>query len=141
MNSVYYHHVKYYETDQMKIVHHSNYIRWMEEARIDLMDKLGCGYVEMERRGIVSPVVEVRCRFVSMTRFDDTVAVVTRITGYSGARLSLSYTVTDSATGAVRATGESSHCFLDASGRPAPLKKLAPDFDAAFRREAANVAR
>ena len=37
----YEHHVKYYETDQMRIVHHSNYIRWMEEARMDMMEQMG----------------------------------------------------------------------------------------------------
>ena len=43
----YEHHVKYYETDQMRIVHHSNYIRWMEEARMDMMEQMGFGYDKM----------------------------------------------------------------------------------------------
>ena len=38
----YEHNAKYYETDQMGCVHHSNYIRWMEEARVDLMDQMYC---------------------------------------------------------------------------------------------------
>ena len=52
----YSHKVQYYETDQMGIVHHSNYIRWFEEARTDLMEQMGLGYDEMEARGILSPV-------------------------------------------------------------------------------------
>lgn len=40
----YQHKVQYYETDQMGIVHHSNYIRWFEEARTDYMEKMGMGY-------------------------------------------------------------------------------------------------
>ena len=55
----YEHHVKYYETDQMRIVHHSNYIRWMEEARMDLMEQMGFGYDKMEELEIVSPVLSV----------------------------------------------------------------------------------
>ena len=45
----------YYETDRMDIIHHSNYVRWLEEARVDLMEQLGCPFHEIEERGIVSP--------------------------------------------------------------------------------------
>ena len=44
----------YYETDRMDIIHHSNYVRWLEEARVDLMEQLGCPFHEIEERGIVS---------------------------------------------------------------------------------------
>ena len=40
----YQHKVQYYETDKMGITHHSNYIRWMEEARIDFLEQLGWNY-------------------------------------------------------------------------------------------------
>ena len=55
----YQHKVQYYETDQMGIVHHSNYIRWFEEARTDYMERLGIGYEKMEEQGILSPVLSV----------------------------------------------------------------------------------
>ena len=55
----YIHKVQYYETDQMGIVHHSNYIRWFEEARIDLLEQLGIGYDMIEKEGIISPVIGV----------------------------------------------------------------------------------
>ena len=48
----YEHKTQYYETDQMGIIHHSNYIRWFEEARTDLLRQMGIGYEEMEARGI-----------------------------------------------------------------------------------------
>ena len=67
----YEHHAQYYETDQMGCVHHSNYIRWMEEARVNLMEQMGCGYKAMEASGIMSPVLEVHCQYRSMVRFDD----------------------------------------------------------------------
>ena len=53
----YTHKVQYYETDQMGIVHHSNYIRWFEEARTDFMEQLGMGYAEMEKQGVVGMVL------------------------------------------------------------------------------------
>ena len=59
----YVHKVHYYETDKMGIVHHSNYIRWMEEARVAMLDRLGVGFAKMEALGIYSPVVGVQCRF------------------------------------------------------------------------------
>ena len=56
---LYAHKVQYYETDMMGMVHHANYIRWMEEARIDFMDRLGFSYRKMEEEGVVSPVRSV----------------------------------------------------------------------------------
>lgn len=46
----YLHNAKYYETDQMGIIHHSNYIRWFEEARIDYMNQIGLTYKKNGRR-------------------------------------------------------------------------------------------
>ena len=74
----YEHHAQYYETDQMGCVHHSNYIRWMEEARVNLMEQMGCGYKAMEASGIMSPVLEVHCQYRSMVRFDDHVKCAIR---------------------------------------------------------------
>ena len=53
----YYHNVQYYETDKMGVTHHSNYIRWMEEARIDFFKKLGFDYLDFEKQGVFSPVI------------------------------------------------------------------------------------
>ena len=58
----YEHHAKYYETDQMGIIHHSNYVKWMEEARMDLMDQMGLSYKQMEEMEIISPVLSIAVR-------------------------------------------------------------------------------
>ena len=71
----YLHEVKYYETDKMGVTHHSNYIRFMEEARIDWMDQLGYGFDRMEAEGIVSPVVGVSCNYKKTTTFEDIIEV------------------------------------------------------------------
>ena len=49
----YIHKVNYYETDKMGITHHSNYVRWMEEARIDFLDQLGWSFIKLEEEGII----------------------------------------------------------------------------------------
>lgn len=128
----YRHHANYYETDQMGIIHHSNYIRWMEEARIHAMDEMGFGYRRMEEMGIVSPVLSVHCEYKNMVHFDDTVLIHVWIKEYNGIKLTLGYRMTNEVTGQICTIGESSHCFLDQNGKLISLKKSCPECDAAF---------
>ena len=83
----YEHKTQYYETDQMGIIHHSNYIRWFEEARIDFMDHCGFSYAQMEKDGLISPVLSVSCEYKTMTHFGDTVEIETEITRYNSIKL------------------------------------------------------
>lgn len=120
---VYEHRVQYYETDQMGIVHHSNYIRWFEEARTELLRRAGIGYGKMESMGIISPVLEISAKYRTMTHFEDVVRIHVNIVKFNGILLVLSYQVEDKETGEVRCTGESRHCFLNQAGHPISLKK------------------
>ncbi|WP_024737329.1 acyl-CoA thioesterase [Enterocloster asparagiformis] len=129
----YEHNAKYYETDQMGCVHHSNYIRWMEEARVDLMDQMGCGYRAMEEAGVCSPVLEVNCRYKSMVRFGDTVRIHAWIKEYNGIRMTIGYEMRDVSSGELRTRAESAHCFLTLDGRPVSLKRSYPEWDKLFR--------
>jgi len=129
----YEHQTQYYETDQMGIIHHSNYIRWFESARIWYMDQIGVNYAEMEKAGIISPVLEVNCVYKSMVHFGDVVEIIPEIESYNGVKLELSYRIMDKESGELRTVGSSSHCFLNRAGRPVSLKKDRPIFDAAFR--------
>ncbi|MBR6696639.1 MAG: acyl-CoA thioesterase [Lachnospiraceae bacterium] len=124
--------VNYYETDAMAIVHHSNYIRWFEEARMDYMDKLGVPYKELEDIGIISPTTEVNCKYKSMVRFGDTILIDMSILEYNGIKLTIGYTITDKETGEIRSEGCSKHCFLDRSGKFVTLKKSSPKVHEAF---------
>lgn len=129
---VYEHHAKYYETDQMGIIHHANYIRWMEEARMDLMTQTGFSYKKMEEMGIISPVLAVSCEYRSMVHFDDIVRIEINITKYNGVKLELEYRMTDKATGELRTLARSRHCFLSRSGKPVSLKRACPEIDKIF---------
>ena len=122
----------YYETDQMGIIHHSNYIRWFEEARVDFMDKMGFGYDKMEEEGVASPVLAVACDFKSMVRFGETVEIHVSLHTMTGVRMILSYRVEDHDTGDLRAVGESRHCFINLKGRPVSLQKALPDVFSRF---------
>lgn len=59
----YIHKTQYYETDTMKIVHHSNYVRWMEEARCDMLEQMGIGYDIMENKAFSAP----SCPYTAIT--------------------------------------------------------------------------
>ncbi len=120
----------------MGIVHHSNYIRWFESARIDAMDQMGIPYKRMEERGIISPVLSVSCEYKNMTHFDDPMEVSVTIKEYNGIRLVISYEVRNRETGTVNAVGETSHCYLNKEGKLVSLKKAAPDIHAVFEQYA-----
>lgn len=130
--SAYKHKVQYYETDQMGIVHHSNYIRWFEEARTDFMEKLGMGYDEMEKKGILSPVLGVEATYLRMVRFGDTVTITTRIKEYNGIKLTVAYEVYNDRTGMIHCKGATNHCFLTRMGKPVSLKKEMIEFHNLF---------
>lgn len=128
------HRVQYYETDQMGIVHHSNYIRWFEEARTDLLDRAGISYAEMERRGIIIPVLGVECDYKVMTRFGETALIYSRVEGFTGLRMSISYRVHVQDEASPRCTGLTRHCFLGRDLRPLKMKVLHPEVCALFER-------
>lgn len=129
----YMHVVKYYETDKMGITHHSNYIRWMEEARVDFMAMIGWGYDKMEEMGIISPVMAVNCQYKKSTTFNDTVLIKTDVKEYKGVRIIISYEMRNLSSEEVVFTGTSEHCFLNANGHPLRLKKDFPAFDSVLQ--------
>lgn len=123
---VYVHKVHYYETDKMGITHHSNYIRWMEEARIDFLSQIGLNYAKMEEEGIVSPVVAVNCRYKRSTTFADEIAICVKAKEFKGVKLILEYTMKKLSDDSLVLEGTSEHCFLNEESRPINLKKEFP---------------
>ena len=119
----YRHEVRYYETDKMGITHHSNYIRIMEEARLDWMEQLGYGFDRMEADGIVSPVVGVSCNYKKATTFKDVIEVEVKVKQISEVKLVLAYTMRVGTK--LVCTAESTHCFFD-GGRPAVIADRFP---------------
>ena len=124
----YKHKVQYYETDQMVVVHHSNYIRWFEEARVELLERIGMSYDRLEREGLISPVLGVKAQYKSMVRFGDSVEITPHIEVYNGIKLTISYLVADAATKDIRCLGQTRHCFLNAEGKPVSLKRSYPHY-------------
>ena len=128
------HKVQYYETDQMGITHHSNYIRWMEEARVQFLESVGWGYERMEKEGGISPVIHVDCDYKKTTTFPDEVEIRVEVEEYNGVKLKLFYEIKEKKTGQLAATGHTGHCFLDERGIPVRMKKKFPELDELLRK-------
>ena len=118
---------QYYETDKMGITHHSNYIRWMEEARIDFLRQIGWGYDKLEAQGIISPVTAVECKFRTATTFPDEIEIRVTVSEMKGAVLKLSYIMTNQDRKKV-CESRSEHCFVNPAGKIVRLSKECPDF-------------
>ena len=82
--TVYEHTINYYETDRMGIVHHSNYIRFFEEARIDYLKKIGLDYKKVEDMGLIMPVLGVECKYIKPLHFGDKAIISSRLVKYNG---------------------------------------------------------
>ena len=123
---------QYYETDQMGIIHHSNYIRWFEEARIDFLNQIGLTYKSMEENNIISPVLAINCNYIRMMYFDDLATIKVKIEHYSSVRFSCSYEIYNQ-DGILCTTGSSKHCFINRDGKPISLKRIKPEYDQIFK--------
>ena len=132
--SRYIHKVNYYETDKMGITHHSNYIRFMEEARMNFLSEIGYPMTRLEAEGITSPVVSVNCEYKHPTTYSDEIEIEVTLTQYTGVKLSLSYVMKNINTGVIVAIASSSHCFIDKNGRPIAVKKHFQGFDEILRK-------
>lgn len=126
----YEHQAQYYETDQMGIIHHSNYIRWMEEARMAYLTSIGFPMEVIEEAGIVSPVVEVSCSYHRSCRLNEVICIHVEIEQYNGVKLIIGYRMYEKNSEEFRAAGRSVHCFTTKEGKLVTLKKAYPQLHA-----------
>lgn len=129
---IYRHEIRYYECDRMGITHHSNYVRIMEEARIDFLDKIGYGFDRIEAEGVVSPVVSVECKYKSPTTFKDVVEVEVTLCNMSDLKFEFKYVMRKD--GKLVAEGHSVHCFTE-NGRPVVIAKRLPELTALLQQK------
>lgn len=113
--------VRYAETDQMGIAHHSNYPRWFEVGRIELLARAGLSYRELEARGLFLPVLELGIKYLQPCRFDDLLALETRLLELTPSRLSFGNLLRHPASGQLVARAYSTHGQTDGSGLAGPL--------------------
>ena len=93
MGRNYEHVVQYYETDAMQIVHHSNYIRWFEEARTWWLSEKVMSYHKLEDMGLMMPILSVNAKYQEMMRFGDVASIRLEVTKLSPVKMVISYQV------------------------------------------------
>ncbi len=117
--------VNYYETDQMGIVHHTNYFRYFEEARMDFMQKMNCSAMDLEKKGIIIPNVDAYARYLKILHFEDRFTIKITPASFTGIRMKFEYEVIKD--GEVYCTGYTTHCFVDSDMKPIALKYSDPE--------------
>ena len=117
----------YYETDMMGIVHHSNHIRYFEEARIAFMKQADCDVMQMERDGIIIPNVDAYGRYYSPVRFDEVIDIEVVLTYFNGTKMEYTYTARKQ-NGELAASGHTMHCFVRSDFKPISLRKAYPEY-------------
>ena len=124
--------INYYETDKMGVVHHSNYIRYLEETRCKWLEELGMPFQEFEKQGITIPVLGVNISYKYHVTFGDTIIIKPYMKEYSGVRMTVGYEVVDKKTGLEVLFGETKHCFTNKELKPINLKKVNKEFSDKF---------
>lgn len=108
--------VRYKETDQMGVVHHSNYICYYEAVRSSFMRWLGVSYAEMERRGVMMPILEVQSRYLWAAHYDEELTVRLLVSELPMARFKGTYEVYNEA-GRLINTGATTLGFIRCDNR------------------------
>ena len=119
--------VNYYETDQLQLERHSNYARYLEEARLHLMDQVGLSYDKLEEMGIIIPVLELHDYYTKSITYGDVIEIKPTIIKLSPVRFTLKYEILRSGTDEVLHTAQTSHAFVDTEFKPMNLKKAFPE--------------
>jgi acyl-CoA thioester hydrolase len=109
--------VRYKDTDQMGIAHHSNHIVWFEIGRTDLCRAAGMEYRSIEQLGWILVVTEIGCRYRGPFHYDDEIVVRTQIEEGSSRLIRFAYQLAEGSSGEVRAEGTSAHVWVDRESR------------------------
>lgn len=119
--------VRYAETDQMGIVHHSNYAVWYEQARTEFIRHFGLSYKEMEKMGVWLPLLSLHCSYQYPAFYEDRLIVKTSIGLLTPSRIQFDYQVWRQDTPKPLNTGFTQHAFTSPALKPMNLKKHYPE--------------
>jgi len=114
--------VIYADTDAMGVVYHTNYIKWFEVGRCELLRSVGYPYAKLEEEGILLPVAECGCKFKLPAVYDDLLEITARIAEMKGATVILEYEIRRESTGELLVTGFTKHAVTDPKFKPVRLR-------------------
>lgn len=136
MSYIYKRTANYYETDQMGIVHHSNHIRYFEEARLSFMKSIDCDAARMEQDGIIIPNVDAYAKYITPVRFQDEMEIEVKLAKFTGVIMRYEYTVRLAKSGEIASVGHTEHCFVNDKFKPMSLRRKFPEY---FDRLKSNI--
>lgn len=120
--------VRYAETDRMGIAHHSNYPIWFEIGRTDFIKQIGVSYSEMEKKGLLLPLIELKCFFKGSLTYEDQITILTQIKKLTYSRLIFYYEIfKDGESNKPMTVGETTHVWTNPDLKPINIKKYFPD--------------
>lgn len=125
--------VRYAETDQMGIVHHSNYLIWFEIGRTNFIKQIGFNYADMEARGILSPIIDVQLSYKNPAKYGETVIIETWLKSYDGIRTTYEYRITNQKEDLL-VTGSTIHVVVKKDNfKPILLRKTYPEWHQTYK--------
>lgn len=130
---------RYSETDQMGIIHHSNYAVWFEAGRTDFFKKIGFSYKEIEGRGILLPLYEMNCKFKSPARYEDEITIKTSLKDITKVRVAFSYKVINDLDGKLLSLGETMHGWTNKDLKLINAEKAIPEVYYLLSKESCNA--
>ncbi len=119
--------VRYAETDQMGIVHHSVYPIWYEAARTEAIKKIGMNYSTLERNGVMLPLVELNCKYNVPAEYEDVLTIMVEIAKLTPARIVFHYQIFKNGIEKPINTGSTIHAWVGKDLKPINLKKQYPE--------------
>lgn len=132
MNFTYKRKINYYETDKMGVVHHSNYIRFLEEARCTWLEEMNLSMEKLEELGYTIPTLEVNCKYKNHVTSGDIIIIEPIVTEFNGVRMTVKYNVTEEKTGNTVIEAWTKHCFTNKELRPINMKKANKEINDIF---------
>lgn len=115
--------INYYETDKMGVVHHSNYIRFLEEARCSWLESMDLSMELIEKMGFTIPTLEVNCKYKTHITSGDKIIINLVISEFNGVRMTVKYTIVNKENDSIVAEAYTKHCFTDKNLKPINMKK------------------
>ena len=119
--------IRYAETDQMGIAHHSNYPIWFEMGRMDFFKNIGFPYSLIEGNDILLPLTDMSCKFKKPAKYEDTIVIKTHISRLTHVRIGFQYEVSNKESGDLLACGETNHGWTARQLNPVAIETLLPE--------------
>ncbi len=118
--------VRYSETDRMGVVHHSRYFPWFEVGRTEFFKQSGMSYDEIEKKGVLLPLVDCYSKFIQGAQYGDSVFIEVSLETLGVAKCKFSYRVIRAEDEVLLATGYTTHGFTTPDFKPLNIKKAFP---------------